>query len=132
MYRNVCLATALALMAAAPALHSQGQDKTLADLMQRKLKFSQTILEGVAVNDFAKITDGARELIEVSKAAEWRAIKTPRYELHTNEFRRNAETLIQAAKDKNIDAAALAYVDLTLTCVKCHKYTREVRMSRRD
>ena len=35
--------------------------------------------------------------------------------------------LIKNAEDRNLDAAALSYVDLTLTCVKCHKHVREVR-----
>ena len=40
--------------------------------------------------------------------------------------------LAQKARDRNLDGAALAYVDLTLACVKCHKYVREVRMTRLD
>ena len=28
---------------------------------------------------------------------------------------------------ENLDACALSYVDMTLTCVKCHKYVRETR-----
>ncbi len=59
-------------------------------------------------------------------------MKTPRYELLSNQFRDNAEDLIKKAKDKNLDGAALAYVDLTLTCVKCHKYVRDEKDARRD
>ena len=36
------------------------------------------------------------------------------------------------AKAKNLDGAALDYMDLTMTCVKCHKYVRETRMTRLD
>ena len=57
-------------------------------------------------------------------------IKTPRYELHSNEFRRAAEAIVQKSKEKNIDGVALAYVDMTLTCVRCHDYVREVRETR--
>ena len=96
-------------------------------LMAEKLKNSQTLLEGLALNDFEKIKDSARELIRISKAAEWLAYKTPMYEVHTNNFRRAAETIIQKAKDKNIDGATLAYVDMTVTCVRCHQHTREIR-----
>ena len=96
-------------------------------LMAEKLKNSQTLLEGLALNDFEKIKDSAQELIRISKAAEWSAYKTPMYEVHTNNFRRAAETIIQKAKDKNIDGATLAYVDMTVTCVRCHQHTREIR-----
>ena len=33
-------------------------------------------------------------------------------------------------KDENLDGCALSYVKLALTCVKCHKYVRELRMDR--
>jgi hypothetical protein len=99
------------------------------DLMKQKLRHSQKILEAIATNDFDGLAKHADELIILSKEAEWKVIKTPRYETYSNDFRRNAEALVQSAKEKNLDAAALAYVDLTLNCVKCHKHVREVRMT---
>jgi hypothetical protein len=45
---------------------------------------------------------------------------------------RSDKALIKNAEDKNLDAAALSYVDLTLTCVKCHKHLREKGMVRRN
>jgi len=100
------------------------------ELMKQKLQNSQKVLEAIATNDFDGLEKHAGELILISKEAEWKVVKTPRYENYSNDFRRNAESLIQSAKEKNIDAAALAYVDLTLNCVKCHKHVREVRMTR--
>jgi hypothetical protein len=108
------------------------EKEKVSDLMQKKLKASQNILEGITTNDFRKISDNAEDLIALSKEAEWKVLKTTQYELHSNDFRRTAETLIQDAKDKNLDAAALTYVELTLNCVKCHKYVRERRMTRLD
>jgi hypothetical protein len=108
------------------------EDKKVADLMRRKLTSSQKVLEGLAIADFDLIARNADELIRVSKAAEWHVVKTPKYEVFSNEFRRSAETLGQRARDKNLDGAALAYVELTLTCVRCHKHVREIRMARRE
>jgi hypothetical protein len=102
------------------------------ELMQKKLKCSQNVLEGVALNDFDKIADNADQLITISQKAEWVVVKTPQYELFSNQFRRSAEGLIKNAKAKNLDGAALDYVDMTMTCVKCHKYVRETRGVRRD
>jgi hypothetical protein len=111
---------------------AKGKDKAspTAKLMQEKLKHSQRLLEGLALADFAKITDGAEELMRISKATDWWALRTPEYELHTNQFRRAVEITIQKAKDKNIDGATLGYVDMTMTCVRCHQYTREQRQTR--
>jgi hypothetical protein len=96
-------------------------------LMEEKLKNSQKLLEGLATNDFDKIKASADELIRISKAAEWIVHKTPQYEVHTNNFRQAAETISKKAKDKNLEGAALAYVDMTMTCIRCHQHTREIR-----
>lgn len=110
-----------------PAVSSHAQERTVGEIMRQKLKNSQRVLEGLAMNDFDKIADSASELVLLSKEAQWKVMKTPRYEVHSGEFRRTAEALVQMAKDRNLDGASLMYVDLTLTCVKCHKYVREAR-----
>lgn len=95
-------------------------------LMLAKLKESQTLLEGLTLNDLGKVEKSAAELLKISKAAQVRkALNTPAYELHANTFQRAAETMIAKAKAKNIDGATLAYVDMTISCVRCHQYTRE-------
>jgi hypothetical protein len=104
--------------------------KKVQELMHRKLQHSEKVLEGIALNDFDRIAKHAEELITLSKLVEFRVLKTPRYELYSADFQRAAEGLIKNAKDKNLDAATLTYLDLTLTCVKCHKHVREVRMVR--
>lgn len=97
-------------------------------VMQRKLAHAQKVLEGLALEDFDKIRIGSDGLIECYKDASWRISDTDKYLLFSNDFLRRVENLQTAAKDKKIDAAALAYVDLTLTCVKCHQYLRDTRI----
>ena len=97
-------------------------------VMQRKLIHAQKTLEGLALKDFDKITTGAKELTDCAREASWRILQTPKYETFSNDFIRSLENMKQAAKKKNIDAAALAYVEMTLTCVKCHQYVREEKM----
>ncbi len=111
---------------------STGQEKKKAveppkkpTVMQRKLSHAQNVLAGLALNDFEKISSGADELTLCAKEASWQVLKTPKYELYSNDFLRSLESMKAAAKKKNVDAAALAYVDMTLTCVKCHQYVRE-------
>lgn len=114
------------------ALPSSSQEKKKHEpdpLMVLKLKESQSLLEGLATNDSAKVQKSAEELLKISKQAQFRkAINTPAYEYHANSFQRAAETAIEKSKAKNIDGATLAYMDMTLTCVKCHQYTREQRI----
>jgi hypothetical protein len=52
--------------------------------------------------------------------------------MYSNDFRFNAETLIQNAKDKNLEGAKLAYLGMTLSCFHCHAYVRDVGMIRFD
>src|SRR5262249_46039239 len=133
MRKTSWIVTVAAVAVGTMALSGHGREPNkVAELMQRKLERSQKVLEGVATNDFDKIAKNAEELIAISKAVEWRVIKSPRYELYSNEFQRTADTLVKNAKEKNLDDAALSYVELTLNCVKCHKYVREVRMVRLD
>jgi cytochrome c556 len=100
------------------------------ELMAAKLKHAKLLLEGIALADFKKIQRSAEELIQLSKTAEWRAVQSPRYELYTNEFRRAGEELVQKARAQNIDGVTLHYFEMTLSCVRCHKYLREVRDAR--
>src|SRR5262249_49899303 len=104
--------------------------REMAELMNKKLEHAKQILEGVARNDFDRIADHANDLIALSNREEWMVLKTPTYELFSNTFRRSAEDLIRHAKAKNGDATSLAYIDLTMSCVKCHRYVREVRDAR--
>jgi hypothetical protein len=97
-------------------------------VMQRKLAHAQKLLEGLALEDFDRIRTSADGLLECVKDASWRINETDKYVVFSNEFLRTVQTLQKAGKDKKVDAAALAYVDMTLTCVKCHRYLRDERI----
>jgi hypothetical protein len=128
----VILLVAAGLCAAVGRGEDLDKPSKTAELMRKKLKHSQGVLEGIALNDFDKIADNADQLITISHQAEWLVVKTPQYELFSNQFRKSAEGLVKNAKAKNLDGTALDYVDMTMTCVKCHKYVRETRGVRRD
>jgi hypothetical protein len=98
-------------------------------LMQKKLAHAQKLLEGIALADLDKVGDNAKELAALSKQVEFMVLKTPQYELHANEFRRCLEDIQKGVKQKNLDAATLGYMDLTMSCVRCHKHVREVRVA---
>lgn len=130
MKRTLNCLLAVGLLIGAPWTGSAQRPGELSKVMQEKLDKSKTVLEGIALADFRKITSSAERLIQLSKTTEWFVYKTPRFELHTNEFRRAAETVISKAKEKNLDGVTLAYFDLTMACVRCHQYVRDVRDAR--
>ncbi len=126
---TACLTPVVLAWPAPPAAAQKGKPDAgkVKKLMQEKLKYSQRILEGLTLADYDKVTRSAEELIQLTKTEEWHVFKTPRYETHSNEFRRTAENVIEKAKLKNVDALTLAYFEMTLSCVRCHEYVREVR-----
>ncbi len=130
MRKITVFALGLGLLVGMPWTGSAQRPGGLSKLMDEKLDNSKKLLEGIALSDFNKISNSAERLIQLSKTAEWLAYKTPRYEMHSNEFRRAAETVIEKAKTKNLDGVTLAYFDLTMQCVRCHQYVREVRDAR--
>ena len=95
--------------------------------MRAKLIHSQKILEALALEDFAQLAKHSQDLKLLSQESNWNVLQTEQYVLHSDDFRRRADALTDAAKKKNLDGASLAFVELTLNCVQCHKHVRNVR-----
>jgi hypothetical protein len=55
--------------------------------------------------------------VELSNKTNWCSRQVSGYGLFLNEFRRNAQELMEAAQQKNLDAASRAYVQMTFSCV---------------
>jgi hypothetical protein len=121
------VAAVAGLTGAAEADARQPQPKAQS-VMQRKLSHAQRLLEGLALNDFPKITAATAGLKDCAREASWMVVKTEKYAVYSNDFVRQLDRMEDAAKKKNTDAAARAYVEITLTCVKCHQYVREERV----
>lgn len=96
------------------------------EFMRAKLDHSKQVLEGLALEDFDMIAKHSQELSLLSLAASWQVIETMEYQQQSVEFRRAADAVTAAARTKNLDGAALAYVEMTMKCVNCHKYVRRV------
>ncbi|HUE73830.1 MAG TPA: hypothetical protein VMP01_23320 [Pirellulaceae bacterium] len=110
---------------------AQETDK-VAIFMKAKLEHSQKVLEGLTMEDFDKIAKHAQEMSLLSQASTWQVLQTPEYHDRSVEFRRSVDGLTEMARKKNLEGAALAYVDVTMKCVSCHKYVRKVRMAHVD
>jgi len=130
--RSFAITVAAVVLSVTPVDSSETQDKKSpqkveprSTIMKKKLAEAQKLLEGLALQDFNKISAAADELAILRNEAAWMIIKSKEYEIFSWDFSRQIEAAKRAAKAKNVGAAALAYVDMTLTCVKCHKYVRE-------
>ena len=95
------------------------------EAMRQKVAYSQQVLVGIAREDYGLIANNAEKLVELSNKTNWYSRQVPEYELFLNEFRRDAQELMKAGEQKNLDAASLAYVQMTLSCVSCHQCIRQ-------
>ena len=112
-------------------LGAAGQDDArsgLRQFMRRKLERSQRVLEGLTREDFDLIARNAKALRELSEDAQWRVSPNVNYLRLSAEFQDLADEMAGKAKAKNLDGATLAYVRMTLNCVKCHKLVRDERL----
>lgn len=111
-----------------PKADPKAKPDAKAELMKKKLALSQKVLEGLALEDFDKIKSGADDLVTVRQNAAFMVGKTAKYEVYANDFQKHLESIQAAAKKKNVEAAALGYVEMTLTCVRCHQYVRDEKI----
>ena len=108
----------------AAAVAQSKRNRATKELMREKLELSQRVLEGLATEDYDLIIAKGTRLSAMSKEADWRMFENPDYDLQSAIFRRHVNSLVKAAKDGNLDAATLAYVRVTMSCVDCHKFVR--------
>ena len=124
--KRLLLFGALGAIALTMAIRTTGQPEgvTTKEFMREKLEHSQNALKALAEEDYFTLNKDAKRLSAMTQEAKWQAFQNPDYVQHSTAFRRQANALARAAEDKNIDAATLAYVRLTMSCVDCHKFVR--------
>jgi len=95
--------------------------------MRAKLNHSQKLLEGLTTENYELIAKNAQNLSLLSEDEMWQVFQTSDYINRSVEFRRAANALAEAGRNKNLDAASLSYVGVTLKCIECHKYVRSIQ-----
>ena len=90
-----------------------GQQR-LKPFMQQKLDHSKSILEALAVEDFDKLAKSAQALSLLSLESNWNVLTTDEYIQQSAAFRRACSVIQEAAHEKNVDRAALGFMDLTV------------------
>jgi hypothetical protein len=124
-----CLAV---LVLAAFSSGREPQPENVRTLMRMKLSHAQSLMEGLAVEDFDKMAKSSADLAVTSQAAAWQVFQTPEYTRQSAEFRKTCDELTKHAKAKDLDAVTEDYLKLSKQCVECHKYVRGVRVTLND
>ncbi|MEX0679196.1 MAG: hypothetical protein WD063_19125 [Pirellulales bacterium] len=122
--RWVLAALALASLGASGVWGAEKEgEETGSFWMQKKLEYSGKILAGLAREDFEQIGKNARSMNALTQMEKW-VRGTREYRTQLRIFQNANEQIIRMADEEKLDGAALAYVQLTLSCVNCHKAIR--------
>jgi hypothetical protein len=93
--------------------------------MKQKLKYSQEILNGLAQEDFALIEKNALAMKGLNKIESFVRQKPEGYRTQLKTFEFSVSELLRNSQDKSIDGATLAFTQMTISCVNCHKELRK-------
>jgi hypothetical protein len=123
--RGVALAVAAVLLAGAGG--AVAQTVRLQQLMRAKLAHAEALLEAVVTSDWAELEIRALALEDITQEPEWAVLPSPEYAERSEAFREAVQALVTAARARDLDRVAQAYVNTTLSCVNCH---REIALAR--
>jgi hypothetical protein len=133
MRNRLCLLALLSTLVLPPTLSSLRAQQEKTDdrpressiWMKQKLVASQNILAGLTKGDYDSIEKNAQSMLAVSYLEKWVRAGTPGYRKLMQDFESANKSLTVAARERNLDGATIAYVQLTLSCVHCHKIVRD-------
>lgn len=128
--KAICPAVCFLLLACclSPGLRAQDaveKNQPTSFWMQKKLEYSKNILAGIATADFDKLIQNAESMRRLSTIEGFIRGRTPGYRTQLQIFEESADEIIRQAKMDNVDGAALAFTQLTINCVNCHKQLRQ-------
>ena len=92
--------------------------------MWQKMQASNLILEGLCTDDLKTVASGTQTLLKMPSEAWWRVSNDMMYRRFSTEFVQAVEELQKEAEENDIDRASMAWVNVTMKCLKCHKWVR--------
>ncbi len=108
------------------AVGADDDNQPLSFWMFKKLEDAQDVFSALAMSNFSGILVNAEAMQRVTKIEGFakRSDAAP-YRRQVQLFELANQELIRAAQEKNLEAATLAFNQLTLSCVNCHKVMRD-------
>jgi cytochrome c556 len=93
--------------------------------MKQKLAYSQQILNGLAQEDYELIAKSATAMKGLNTIESFVRQRPEGYRTQLKTFQFSVDELIRHAEDDNLDGATLAFTQMTISCVNCHKELRK-------
>ncbi|MCA9084742.1 MAG: hypothetical protein KDA81_11830 [Planctomycetaceae bacterium] len=98
----------------------------LSKFMMQKLGMSNKILKGLMTDDLHLVEQNADKLLKMSHEEKWRASNDMMYLQHSTQFRNACEDLRNKAAKGTMDGTALAWINVTMSCIQCHDWVRNI------
>ena len=99
-------------------------ESPLKKFMRQKLHASNQILEGLCTEDLEMVSEGSDTLMKMSGEEKWRVSNDMMYRRYSTEFINAVDELQKEAKDNDMNGTSMAWVNVTMKCLKCHEWVR--------
>ncbi|MCA9034705.1 MAG: hypothetical protein KDA91_06220 [Planctomycetaceae bacterium] len=109
---------------AARIRNDQEKEPVLSKFMRQKLNASNLILEGLVTDDLKLVEEGCDVLLKMSHEEKWRISNDMLYRRFSTEFVDSVKDMKEKASRQSIDGTSLAWINATMTCLKCHEWVR--------
>ncbi len=100
-------------------------DRPMSFWMEKKLEYSKAMLESLTTGEFEDLADQASRMRALGRIEGFVRRKNPDYRNQLRIFDSATLELSRHAKRGNAEGAALAFNQLTTSCVACHVMLRE-------
>jgi len=106
-----------------------GQRAQLDSIMREKLVHTQLILETVVTSDWASLEKHTEDLERLTNDPRWMVLRYPESARQSAAFVRALQDLRLAAVKRDLEKTPLAYTEVILKCVECHRYMARARIA---
>ncbi|MCA9057198.1 MAG: hypothetical protein KDA85_01810 [Planctomycetaceae bacterium] len=100
------------------------EDNAIQKFMRQKLVASNNILEGLVTDELTMVVDGADTLLKMGREEKWRASNDMIYHRYSTEFAQAVKEMKDEAEAQSMDGTSLAWINVTMKCLKCHEWVR--------
>lgn len=97
------------------------------DFMRHKMELTQSALTGLSQGDLKRVVTSGKNMRFLSYFEKHAMADRPEYKRQLSYFDFACQEMVRQAEANNLEGATLAYTQLTVSCVQCHKVMREAK-----
>ncbi len=118
------------LMLSVTVAQASSQAPRLNLVMRQKLQASQHLLGALVTSRWGELERQSLVLQRVTLDPAWAVLAEPEYARQTKAYVTALDSLVEAARRRDLEAAPQAYAAVTMSCVQCHRFVARRRLAR--